>query len=120
MMDMKHEDLTAGERRYLERARAAKGQGVSLLQYYRAQGLSVYTLYNVRRGLIRKGILARRRVARTVQAKNGGFVAVRVAPSSAPTTEPKCQLRHPSGWVIECGSLPDVRWLSALMSGESA
>ncbi len=118
-MDTKYEDLTAGERRYLEHARAAKSQGVSLLQYYRANGLSVYVLYNVRRGLIRKGVLTRSRVARAVRAKSSGFVAVRVAPISAPTTEPKCQLRHPSGWVIECGSLPDVRWLSALMSGEA-
>jgi hypothetical protein len=54
MMDMKPEDLTAGERLYLEHTRAAKGHGVTLAQYYRANGLSVYTLYNIRRGLIRK------------------------------------------------------------------
>ncbi len=118
-MDTKHEDLTAGERRYLEHAGAAKSQGVPLLQYYRANGLSEYTLYNVRRGLIRKGVLRRHRGARAAQAKSSGFVAVRVAPISAPTTEPKCQLRHPSGWVIECCGLPDVRWVSALMSGEA-
>lgn len=116
-MDIKHEELTAGERRYLEHARAAKNQGVSMVQYYRAHGLSVYTLYNVRRGLIRKGVLARRRASRTVQARSGGFVAVRVVPGDAPARSSACQLRHPSGWVIECGSLPDVRWLSALVSG---
>ena len=32
MMDIKHEDLTAGERRYLEHARTAKSQGVSMVQ----------------------------------------------------------------------------------------
>jgi len=116
-MDIKHEDLTAGERRYLEHARVAESQGISLLQYYRAKGLSVYTLYNIRRGLIRKGVVARGRAVGAMQAKSGGFIEVRVAPSDAQTTSPKCQLRHPSGWVIECGSLPDVRWLSALVSG---
>jgi hypothetical protein len=118
-MAMKHTDLTAGERRYLEHARAAESQGISLLQYYRSNGLSVYTLYNIRRGLIRKGVVARGRATRAMQAKSGGFVEVRVGPSDTQTTSPKCQLRHPSGWVIDCGSLPDVRWLSALMSGES-
>jgi len=118
-MDIKHEDLTAGERRYLEHARAAKSQGISLAQYYRANGLSVYTLYNIRRGLIRKGLVTRGRAARATPSKSGGFVAVRVAAPSVGTVSPTCQLRHPSGWVIECGSLPDVRWLSALISGEA-
>jgi hypothetical protein len=116
--DMKREDLTAGEQRYLEHARAAESQGVSLLQYYRTSGLSVHTLYNVRQGLIRKGVLKRSR-ARKRAKKSDAFVAVRVAAGSTGTSGSTCQLRHPSGWVIECGSLPDTRWLSALMSGES-
>jgi hypothetical protein len=86
VMDMKHEDLTAGERRYLEHARAAKSQGISLPQYYRANGLSVFTLYNIRRGLIRKGVVARARAQRISRAKSGGFVAVRVASSDPPAT----------------------------------
>jgi len=120
-MDTKHEDLTAGEQRYFEHVRAAEKQGISLAQYYRATGLSVYTLYNVRRGLIRKGVLARRCAARPVRGKAGEFVAVRVATGSTATRDPMCRLRHPSGWVMECGSLPDAQWLSALISaGEVA
>jgi hypothetical protein len=59
-MSAKHEGLTAAEQRYLEHAEAARSQGVSLRQYYRAGGLSESSLYGVRRKLIRKGIVAAR------------------------------------------------------------
>ncbi|MGA9645574.1 MAG: hypothetical protein WBQ76_06615 [Candidatus Korobacteraceae bacterium] len=120
MMDTKHEDLTPAERRYIEHARACESQGVSLLQYYRDNGLSVYTLYNIRRRLIQKGVLPRRRSARIAPGKPGRFIAVRVAGPSSGVTGPICRLRHPSGWVIECASLPDAQWLSALMAGAPA
>ena len=63
-MTTKHDDLTPGEQRYLEHAREAEKQGLSLPQYYRSAGLSVYSLYNVRRGLLRKGVVSARRAAR--------------------------------------------------------
>jgi hypothetical protein len=69
--------------------------------------------------LLRKGVISRRR--RSKRSKVAGFVPVRIAPSAAPAvTMQVCRIRHPSGWTIECGSLPDTRWLSALLSGESA
>jgi hypothetical protein len=120
MMDTKHEDLTPAEQRYLEHARAAESQGVRLAQYYRANGLSVHTLYNIRRRLIQKGVLTRRRGARRAAGKPERFVAVRVAVPNPGMTGSICRLRHPSGWVIECGSLPDAQWLSALMAGAAA
>jgi hypothetical protein len=38
---------------------------------------------------------------------------VRIAPSATVV----CRMIHPSGWIIECGSLPQVQWLTALLSG---
>jgi hypothetical protein len=53
-----------------------------------------------------------------MQAKSGGFVEVRVGPSDTQTTSPKCQLRHPSGWVIDCGYTMNVHMARA--AGEIA
>jgi hypothetical protein len=114
-MNTKSEDLTAAEQQYLERAKAAEGEGVSLAQYYRANGLSVYSLYNVRRRLINKGVVARGRAAwSTARAKAEGFVAVRVLSPTEAGSSSVCRLRHPSGWVIECLSWPEPSWMAAL------
>jgi hypothetical protein len=51
------EDLTRAEQRYLERAAEAQQQGLTLEQYYRARGLSVGWLYNIRRQLQGKGVV---------------------------------------------------------------
>jgi hypothetical protein len=115
-MNTEHEDLTPAERRYLENVRAAESQGMGLAQYYRAKGLSVYTLYNVRRRLIRKGVVARGRAAWSrARAKADSFIAVRVAKSPVARAESVCRLRHPSGWVIECGSWPEGSWIAGLV-----
>ena len=120
MMDTKHEDLTPAEIRYLEHARACESEGVSLLQYCRDKGLSVYSLYSTRRRLVQKGVIAGGRAGGKAAGKPGRFVAVRVAASSPAVTGPSCRLRHPSGWTIECASLPDPRWLSRLVVGAGA
>jgi hypothetical protein len=119
-MDTKHEGLKPAERRYFEHMRACESQGVSLLQYCRDKGLSVYSLYSTRRRLIQKGVLARGRAGRTAPEDPGKFIAVRVAAPSPGVAGPSCRLRHPSGWVIECASLPDAQWLSGLVSGAGA
>jgi len=114
-MNTKSEDLTAAEQQYLERAKTAEGEGVSLAQYYRANGLSVYSLYNVRRRLIQKGVVARGRAAwSTARAKAEAFVAVRVVSPTEAGSSSVCRLRHPSGWVIECFSWPEPSWMAAL------
>ncbi|MGH8229658.1 MAG: hypothetical protein ACREU3_17445 [Steroidobacteraceae bacterium] len=115
-MSTKHDGLTPAEQRYLEHAREAEKQGLSLLDYYRSAGLSVYSLYNVRRRLLRKGVVSSRRSARAT-GRRGAFVAVQVAQPRA-AEEPRrspagmvCRLWHGSGWVIECGSWPPAAWL---------
>ncbi len=116
-MTTKHDDLTPAEQRYLEHAREAEKQGLSLPQYYRSAGLSVYSLYNVRRGLLRKGVVSARRAARAAPSKPGRFVAVRMAESSAQTSGPVCRLRSPSGWIMECASWPPVEWMAHCFGG---
>src|SRR5215469_18140032 len=114
-MNTKSEDLTAAEQQYLERAKAAEGEGMSLAQYYRAKGLSVYSLYNVRRRLIQKGVVARGRAAwSTARSKTEAFVAVRVVKPAEAGSSSVCRLKHPSGWVIECASWPEPSWMAAL------
>ena len=71
-MNTKSEDLTPAEQQYLERTQTAESEGMSLTQYYRANGLSVYSLYNVRRRLIKKGVVARRRAA-SVRRRSRGW-----------------------------------------------
>lgn len=116
-MNTNSEELTPAERQYLERAKAAEGQGVTVAQYYRANSLSVYSLYNVRRKLVRKGVVARGRAAwSTARPEPGAFVAVRVVKAAEAGNPSVCRLRHPSGWVIECASWPEPSWISKLLA----
>jgi hypothetical protein len=64
-----------------------------------------------------KGVAAKRS-----KEKRSRFASVQVARSASPSplAAAVCRVRHPSGWVIECASLPEARWLAALMTGEPA
>lgn len=108
-------ELNERERGWLTHVRQAQELKVNFSQYCRQRGLQAHQWYWLRRGLIRKGVLAGR--SKTKSAQGGRFIPVRMAaPVSA---APACRVHHPSGWVIECGSLPHVQWLSALLSGEA-
>jgi hypothetical protein len=39
---------------------------------------------------------------------------VRIEPLAPP---PRCRLRHPSGWELECEGWPDPLWLRAVVEG---
>jgi hypothetical protein len=126
-MNAKREELTAGERRYLEHVRQARTQGMGLSQYCRSVGLNPFSLYSMRRQMRRKGILPpvqqTERAARAKEPRGsavpGRFLAVRVVepavPVSAAAAGLVCRLRHPSGWMIECGNWPESSWVSALV-----
>jgi hypothetical protein len=119
-MSTKQQYLTGAERRYLEYARAAESEGMRLSQYYRSKGLSVYSLYNVRRRLIKKGVVERARAAwSTTRREAAAFVAVRLAEPARPSTGSVCRLQHPSGWVLECGSWPEPSWMRELAGERS-
>ncbi|MGH8295150.1 MAG: transposase, partial [Steroidobacteraceae bacterium] len=106
-MNAKREELTAGERRYLEHVHRASETGVTLSQYCRSVGLNPFALYSMRRQMRRKGTLPPaqgipRRAGRPPHGSlaAGGFVAVRVVEPAAPAVAPAgmvCRLRHPSG-----------------------
>ena len=119
MIEQKQAELTLGERRYLERVQEAQSEGVSLKDYYLAHGLSLRMLSRVQRQLTDKGIVLPPSSVVGQAGKAGKFIEVRVADSVGragfPAAGPVCRLRHPSGWLIECGMWTDLRWLSELM-----
>lgn len=105
-METKHEELTAAEH-----AELAQSQGKSVVEYCRQTGLSVHALYSARRALKEKGVLPGLPKRRQARKKPGKFIAVSVA-GSVPAVV--CHVRHPSGWVVECTSWPDPRWMQEL------
>ena len=121
MSDETRGELTLGQQRFMERMQEAQNEGVSLPDYYRAHGLSMAMLYKVRRQLVQKGIVPPTQPQLTSGPEK--FVQVRVQESLAgpelTVRGPVCRLRHPSGWLIECGMWPQPQWLLQLM-GEQA
>ena len=117
MSDETREELTLGQQRFLERMQEAQNEGVSLPDYYRAHGLSMAMLYKVRRQLVQKGIVPPTRHQQQMVSGPDKFVQVRVQESLGGTAVrgPVCRLRHPSGWLIECGMWPQPQWLLQLM-----
>lgn len=109
------EDLTRAERRFLERAAEAQQQGVTLEQYYRACGLSIGWLYNIRRQLQGKGVVVPEPTARSAAIARGKFVEVCVRGASRSEGSAVCRVRHASGWMIECASWPEVSWVRQLI-----
>lgn len=123
MTDQKQAEFTLGEQRYVERAREAQAEGLSLRDYYLAHGLSLRMLLRVQRQLAEKGMVLPPSSAAVEAGKPGKLIEVRVAaavvPAQVPASGAVCRLRHPSGWLIECGMWPDPRWLSGLMEVRS-
>ena len=122
MSDETPGELTLGQQRFLERMQEAQNEGLSLPDYYRAHGLSMAMLYKVRGQLVQKGILPPRRRQEQMVSGPGKFVQVRVQESPAgaelAVRGPVCRLRHPSGWLIECGMWPHPQWLLQLMGDQ--
>lgn len=108
------EELTRAERRFLERATEAQQQGVTLEEYYRASGLSVGWLYNIRRQLQGKGVVVPEPTAGS-SVVTGKFVEVCVRPATRNEGSAVCRMRHPSGWMIECAGWPEVSWVRQLI-----
>src|SRR5271156_1980928 len=119
MTERKVEALSDRERACLAHLEEAKKLGLSFSGYCREKELSMHQWTWIKRALVRKGVIAGPRRPKT---KAAAFVPVRIAPVVTvppPTATTVCRVRHPSGWMIECASYPDVSWMSALMSGES-
>ncbi len=104
--------LSEKERACVEHARQAQALGISFAEYCRQRDLKVNQWYWVRSGLVRKGVMANEGKAEA--DKPAGFAPVRITAQEHETAA--CRIRHPTGWVIECGSFPQAQWLSELMS----
>ena len=109
--------VTEREAAYLEHRRRAAAQHLPLSEYCRRNGLRVGEWYQVQRGLARKGAVNR---TDGEKAQSASFAPVRVTGSamvSAPAVAMGCRIRHPSGWMIECVSLPPASWLNEVVRG---
>jgi len=114
------ESLSDREQACLSHLEEAKKLGVSFSHYCREKQMSMHQWTWIKRALVRKGVIDRPRPPKVT--KPVAFVPVRIAPVATvipPTAATVCRIRHPSGWMIECASYPDVSWVSAVMSGEA-
>jgi len=110
--------LTDREQRTLDHLRRAEEQQMSLAEYARSAGVSASELYSGKQSLVRKGVVPgrKREELPNDEPTAGEFVPIQVVPSSfrsAPMSG--CQIRHPSGVIIECAELPPTGWILALM-----
>jgi len=111
--------LTDREQRTLEHLHRAEEQQMSLAEYARSVGMSASDLYSGKQSLVRKGVIpGRQREAdqQSDEATTGQFVPIQVVPSSFRSARVSgCQIRYPSGVIIECAELPPTGWILALM-----
>ena len=124
MLDVGSEKLTERERECLKHFRQAQELGVSFAEYCRSQGLKANEWHAVRHGMVHKGLLTGRNRSsgakrRRSRQRHSRFVPVRLASSGAEVSASAaaCRLRHTSGCMIECASLPEVQWLKGLLQG---
>ena len=111
---MAAEGITEKERQILEHLEQAQRLDVPLTEYAQAYNVELKELYNGKAALVRKGILPGKPVT---PDEPSGFVAVRVAPSARKTSDCVFRLTHPSGWILECGQIPEASWMLVVLSG---
>lgn len=109
-MAVARERLTERELQILDNLEQAQNLDVPLNEYASAYGLDVKDLYAGKAQLVKKGLLP----SRTPAPERGDFVLVRISAARSGTI---CRLTHPSSRVVECASLPEASWVSALMRG---
>jgi predicted transcriptional regulator len=115
---MSTEELTERETQLLEHVRIAQERGTTLAEYASSAGLDVRVLYQIKRQLVKRGVIARRAGTKKRQ-KRGRFAQARIVPRIPQPVAAAVAVRllHPSGWVIECGSWPQASWTAAVLSG---
>lgn len=109
--------MTQREAAYLEHRRRAAAEHLSLSEYCRRNALRVGEWYQVQRGLRRKAALSRRGGD---EGSGGRFAPVRVtggAMVAAAAMPMGCRIRLPSGWTLECATLPPASWLNDVVAG---
>jgi predicted transcriptional regulator len=117
---MATEELTERETQLLEHVRTAQERGSTLVEYASSAGLDVKALYEVKRQLVKKGVIARRAGTKKRQ-KRGRFAQARIV---AALPQPivaavACRLLHPNGRVLECVNWPQAQWMAAVLAGDA-
>jgi hypothetical protein len=121
MPKVAREELTERQRECLKHFREAQERGVSFAEYCRSEGLKANEWHAVKHGMARKGLLSARSrrgaaARKQFRQRRSRFIPVRVEPSICEMSAgAACRLRHASGWVIECTSLPELHWLKGLI-----
>jgi hypothetical protein len=115
------DSLTEREQQGLEHLQKAQELGRTVVDYASAAGLKVTELYEMKRRLVRKGLLGepnrRKRKPADKRGKADAFATVRIVPSAPPVTAVSCRLVHPSGWVLECAGFPPADWMTTVVMG---
>jgi hypothetical protein len=130
------ERLNETERTCVDHLRQAQVLGVSFAEYCRSFDLDLSKWYRVKQALARKGITVAGMAVSVAEVSNVDAVAEEkaapfarvqieaapVAPMTAPpvggTVGVACRIVHPSGWIVECGVLPQASWLAAVLAGQ--
>jgi hypothetical protein len=124
MLETATDKLTERERECLKHIRQAREREVSFAQYCRSIGLKANEWHAVRHGMVKKGLLPPGQGGKTKKTpfrrKRAHFVPVRVESSNGAGsgTGMACRLRHPSGFIIECASWPDLNWMRGLLGAQ--
>jgi hypothetical protein len=108
------EVMTEKDKQILEHLEQAQRLDVPLTEYCSAYGVELKDLYTGKAALVRKGILPAKPATPT---EPSAFVAVRVAPGARKAADCVFRLTHPSGWILECGQIPDATWMLTVLSG---
>jgi hypothetical protein len=136
MSELMLEKLNEAERVCVDHLRQAQVLGVSLAEYCRSFDLDLSKWYRVKQALARKGITVTatsvaatevRNVEPVAEEKAAPFARVQIAaapvapvppPSAGDAVGVACRIVHPSGWIVECGTLPQASWLAAVLAGQ--
>ena len=134
MSELMLEKLNEAERVCVDHLRQAQVLGVSLAEYCRSFDLDLSKWYRVKQALTRKGITVTatsvaaaevRTVDPVAEEKAAPFARVQIAAAPAPAVlapsavgmvAVACRIVHPSGWIIECATLPQASWLAAVLA----
>jgi hypothetical protein len=136
MSELMLEKLNEAERVCVDHLRQAQVLGVSLAEYCRSFDLDLSKWYRVKQALARKGITVTATSVAATEVRTGEPVAeekaapfARVQIAAAPVAPVPtasagdavgvaCRIVHPSGWIVECGTLPQASWLAAVLAGQ--
>lgn len=134
MSELMLEKLNEAERICVDHLRQAQVLGVSLAEYCRSFDLDLSKWYRVKQALARKGVVVTATSVSVAEVsdldpsaeeKAAPFARVQIAatpapppPSAGDAVGVACRIVHPSGWIVECGTLPQASWLAAVLAGQ--